>query len=1216
LARLSVRMLGPLQIVLDEEPATGFASDKVRALLAYLAMETGQPHRREKLAGLLWPDWLEPSARANLRRALANLRQVIGDHQATPPYLHISRQTVQFNTASDAWIDVTAFTGLLQARVPSPETVRQWEQAVELYRGDFLEGFSIADSPAFDEWVSLNREWLRRLVTEALHRLAAWHEQAAQYERGLEHAWRQVEMDPCREQAHRQVMRLLALSGQRSAALTQYETCRRLLAEQLDVEPATETTNLYEQIRSGRLQTQAPDPPSLPDHVASLPPFLEEEAPHVEMPTFVAREQELVQLDRFLDLALTGQGRVVFVTGEAGSGKTALVQEFTRRAQEENPELVAVGGNCNAYTGIGDPYLPWREILGLLTGDVQAQWAAGAMTGEHARHLWDTLPLTAQALVEAGPELIGTFVPPDALLERAVAATQQPERAAWLARLRALWEGQARGPTTTSPKQSDLFEQYTRVLHTLARQVPLVLVVDDLQWADLGSISLLFHLGRQLAGSRILLVGTYRPEEVALERDSDRHPLEAVVHELRRRFGDLAVNLDRAGRREFVEAVLDSEPNRLGVPFRQMLYRQTRGHPLSTIELLRGMQERGDLVQDREGRWVEGPALDWETLPARVEAAIAERIGRLAEPLQAALRVASVEGEDFTAEVVARVLDTDRRKMVHHLSNELDRRHRLVRAQAIERLGSRRVSRYRFRHYLFQKYLYDTLDEVERAYLHEDVGNALEELYSVQAGERAAIATPTTAIGHVAVTAATAATAALAVQLAWHFQEAGIPEKAIHYLHQAGERAVQLSAKEEGIEHLTRALELLLALPDSGDEKGRLERAGQELGLQLSLGRAYMTTDRTVTRMAKAYTRARELCHQMGRMSELSGILGQLATTHYVRAEHGRALELAEEAFSLAQQTGDPLLVALGHWRLAYVLFALGEFTEAQAHLEPMLAFYKPQYHHPLVLLSGSDAGASALAYDACCLWLLGYPEQALQKSEEAFALARALDHPFSLVEIVFFAGCLLSSMRRDAQAVKHDAEELTRLASEKLMPTWLGLGARYRGEALAILGQVQEGMAQMREGMAIDQSTGVGVYLSATLGALAEAQARASNAEEGLATLAEALGVVERTDERCWEAELHRLRGQLLLMQGDPAQAAASLHDAERSFGRAIEVARRQQAKSWELRATTSLARLWQAQGRVDEAREALAEIYGWFTEGFDTPDLQAAKALLDELA
>jgi predicted ATPase len=1092
----------------------------------------------------------------------------------------ITRQTVQFNQASDARIDVAAFTDLLQAKAPLLETIRQLERAVELYRGDFLDGFSIADSPAFDEWGLLNREWLRRLVVEALHRLAACHEQVGEYERGLQHAWRQVELDPWREKAHRQLMRLLALSGQRSAALAQYETCRRLLAEELGVEPGEEITGLYEQIRSGKLQALVPYPPSPPDRAAIPSPFLEGEAPSVELPTFVARERELAQLDRFLDLALSGQGRVAFVTGEAGSGKTALVQEFTRRAQQAHTGLIAASGNCNAYTGIGDPYLPWREILGLLTGDVQARWAAGAMTEEHARRLWDTLPLATQVLVEAGPELIGTFIPRAALLERAVASTQRAGRADWLTRLHALGEDQAMGPATPSPQQSDLFEQYTKVLQVLARQVPLMLVVDDLQWADMGSISLLFHLGRQLAGSRILIVGAYRPEEVVIGRDGERHPLESVINEFQRHFGDITVKLDQAERRDFIEALLDSEPNRLGLPFREMLYRQTHGHPLFTIELLRGLQEQGDLVQDPEGHWVEGRALDWDTLPARVEAVIAERIGRLTEPLQDALRVASVEGEVFTAEVVARVRAADEREVVGRLSGELDRRHRLVRAQGILRIDDQRLSHYRFRHILFQRYLYNSLDEVERAHLHEAVGNTLEALYEDQVE----------------------AMAAIAGQLAWHFQEAGIAEKAIHYLHQAGERAVQLSAYHEGITHLTKGLGLLMALPDSP------ERAQQELALQLALGIAWIGPKAYGPEVEKAYTRARELCRQTGKTSQLCRVVGGLSTFYYVRAEHQRARELGEEALSLAQQAEDPLLVALGHWRLGFILFCLGEYTAARTHLKQMIAFYEPQHHDPLVFQCGSDAGLSALAYDACCLWCLGYPERALKQSQEALALARELGHPFSLADVLCYSGCMFNEMRRDAQALKDNAEELMRLSNERV-PAWFGTGTCFRGEAVAMLGKAQEGIAQMREGVAVYQSRGVRCYLSGTLRSLAEAQAKAGHPEEALTTLAEALTLVEQTDERHWKAELYRVKGELLLMQGDETGAEASLH-------KAIEVARCQQAKSWELRATVSLCRLWQGQGRIEEARQMLAEIYGWFTEGFDTLDLKAARAVLGELS
>jgi predicted ATPase len=231
-----------------------------------------------------------------------------------------------------------------------------------------------------------------------------------------------------------------------------------------------------------------------------------------------------------------------------------------------------------------------------------------------------------------------------------------------------------------------------------------------------------------------------------------------------------------------------------------------------------------------------------------------------------------------------------------------------------------------------------------------------------------------------------------------------------------------------------------------------------------------------------------------------------------------------------------------------------------------------------------------------------------LKRSQETLALARELGHPFSLADVLCYAGCMFSEMRRDALALKDHAEELMRLASEKV-PMWSPSGQRYWGGALAMLGQVHEGIAQMREGMAAIQSGGALCCLSETLCYLAKAQAGAGQPEEGLATLTEALAFVEQTDQRHSEAELYRLRAVLQLMQGRDAASEASLH-------KAIQVARRQQARSWELRATTSLARLWQKQGKQETARGALAEIYGWFTEGFDTADLKEAKALLEQLS
>jgi tetratricopeptide (TPR) repeat protein len=312
-----------------------------------------------------------------------------------------------------------------------------------------------------------------------------------------------------------------------------------------------------------------------------------------------------------------------------------------------------------------------------------------------------------------------------------------------------------------------------------------------------------------LAGARILIAGAYRPEEMALDldaqeaREGERHPLEKVLAEFKRRYGDVWLDLaevDAPEGRQLVDGLLDTEPNRLGERFRQTLVERAEGHPLFTVELLRAMQERGDLVQDEAGRWVEGPALDWDLLPARVEGVIAERIERLGEELRQILTVASVEGEDFTAEVVAQVQSLEARALVRRLSGELQREHRLVRARGLQRLGPRRLALYRFQHHLFQKYLYNHLDEAERAYLHEDVGTVLEALYRDQVDE-------------------------VAVQLARHFLEAGVTAKAAYYLGRAGVLAAERYANEEAEGHYRTALELVEGKAERADLLWELGRA-------------------------------------------------------------------------------------------------------------------------------------------------------------------------------------------------------------------------------------------------------------------------------------------------------------------------------------------------------------------------------------------------------
>jgi DNA-binding SARP family transcriptional activator/predicted ATPase len=1165
---LKIYLLGQFKLQANDLPIE-LPSRPAQSLLAYLVLNAGVTHRRETLASLLWPEATETNARSYLRQALWRIRKsLLSGSLSWEDYLQISDISVAFDDHSDYWLDADLLLKTTEA-LPVEEMI----ESIRLYRGELLPGF-------YEEWIVLERDRLQTAFQQKMNLLLERLIQAEQWDQALNWGEQWIRLGYSPEPAFRALMKAHAGLGDQAMVSATYQRCVESLNRELSLEPSPETQRLYEQLLRGKPHRFV----SPPTHVEDLPPsFLDEgEAQQIEKPVFVARQRELAQLDGLLDLVQTGQGRVVFVTGEAGSGKTALIQEFTYRAQDTHPDLIVASGNCNAHTGIGDPYLPFREVLELLTGDVEARWAAGAITQEHAIRLWNTLPLTAQALVEVGPDLIDTFVPGKALFERAITST--PGRVDWLTRLDEIIDLKAGVPFNQSLKQSDFFEQYTRVLQTLANKVALVVVLDDLQWADLGSINLLFHLGRQLAGHRILIMGVYRPEEVAIGRDGERHPLEPVVSELQREFGDVMVDMDQAESQEFLDALLDSEPNQLRSPFRQMIYQQTHGQPLFTIELLRGMQERGELIQDQEGRWIEGAALDWDTLPARVEAVVAERIARLDPPLRAALRVASVEGEVFTAEVVSQIQAIDDREILVYLSRELDRRHRLVHAQSILRMDGQLLSSYRFQHSLFQRYLYSSLDEVERVHLHEQVGNALEELYGVQ--EQRTFG------------------ADIATQLARHFQEARIPDKAIQYLYQAGERAVQLSAYQDGLVHLTKGVELLTSLPETP------ARAQQELDLHITLGKAWSGTKGYGLEVKQAYTRARELCQQLGETSQLSRVLGELAVFYYVQAEHQKALELAEEALSLAQEAGDPLLIAISHWYLGYINFAHGEYLTAREHLSKMLSFYEPHKHHyPLVSLRGSDAGMSALAYDACCLWCLGYLDQALNRSREVLAYAREFDHLFSLVDVLCYAGCMLHAMRRDGQALKRDSLELMRLSHDAGFAGWIETGTAYYGESLVFIGRVSEGLHEIRENIAANESLGGWLYLPGALRALAEAQSEAGQPEAALATLAEALEVVDRTSEHHWEAELHRQRAEVMLLLG--------VEDgAEASYQTAIEIACQQSARSWELRAAIGLARLLLKQGKSEGACQVLQPVYDWFTEGFETQDLKEAKALLQEIS
>jgi tetratricopeptide (TPR) repeat protein len=498
---------------------------------------------------------------------------------------------------------------------------------------------------------------------------------------------------------------------------------------------------------------------------------------------------------------------------------------------------------------------------------------------------------------------------------------------------------------------------------------------------------------------------------------------------------------------------------------------------------------------------------------------------------------------------------------------------------------------YIFKHALTQEVAYGTVLQERRKALHEQTAQAMEDLYRQHLDEHCS-------------------------ELAHHYSRSGNTQKAVDYLQRAGHQAAQRSAHAEAIRYLTSALELLLSFPDT------TERAQQELSLQTTLGPLFQATQGFATADAEeAYTRARELCQRVDEPLQLFSVLFGLGNVYLGRGKYKTALDLAEQLLTLAQKVQDPARLIGAHYMLGYILYPLGEYVSAKEHLEQGVSLYSPRHPNTLTALYGFDPGVACLIELGESLWLLGSPDQALRKIHEALKLARELSHPLSLAWALCDSS-MQHQLRREGQLAQEYAESAVSLADEQGIPLWSAWGTGYRGWALAEQGRTDEGIAQLLQSRAALQVMEIGFSQSHLLALLAEAYGKGGQTDAGLQIIAEALDGIQRTGEHHYEPELYRLRGELSLQSRqvkasqDKSGVRSPGSEAEECFVKAIEVARRQSAKSLELRAVMSLSRLWQQQGKKKEAHEILAEIYGWFTEGFDTKDLQEAKTLLEELS
>jgi tetratricopeptide (TPR) repeat protein len=724
--------------------------------------------------------------------------------------------------------------------------------------------------------------------------------------------------------------------------------------------------------------------------------------------------------------------------------------------------------------------------------------------------------------------------------------------------------------------QERMKRELAAFLQAVSEPRPLVIFFDDLHWADVSTIDLLSFLAGKFDALRVLIVTTYRPSDMLLAK----HPFLQIKPDLQARGLCRELLLEFLTEAEIADYLtLELPRNRFPAEFPKLIHAKTEGSPLFMADLVRYLRDRGVIAQT-SGSWMLAQTLpDIEReLPESVRGMIERKIGQLSEEDRKLLTAASVQGYEFDSAVVAQVLKLDADEVEERLE-KLERVFAFVKLTSEAEFPNRTLTlKYRFVHVLYQNALYASLRATRKATLSREVARTMEGFY----GEQRANA---------------------ANELAALYEAGREYARAAEYYRLAAEHDTRVAAYQEAVALARRGLGLLKSEPVTTG------RTRQELALQITLSVPLGACRGLASEESRElFARARELAQQLGDPPELLTIMYGQWRSYLIGGDNNKALELGEEFLALARAKA-PAAMIRAHQIMASVCKYRGEFTSACAHTKELLAIWNRQPRDgEAVVRAAENPAMIGLFIGAWSLWNLGYPEQALQQSREALALARQDASPYGLALATFMAAELHIS-RRETQRVREMAEDCLAICKEHGFPQWLANGYICRGWALVEAGQGAAGVAEMREGITAMHATEADLQRSRYLALFGEACGATGQFAEGLSLLAEALAFAEQSGERFFEAEIYRLRGELLL------QSEAPQAEVEECFHQAIKVAQRQQAKSPELRAVMSLARLWQKQGKREEARQRLAEIYGWFTEGFDTADLQEAKALLEEL-
>jgi DNA-binding winged helix-turn-helix (wHTH) protein/predicted ATPase len=849
----------------------------------------------------------------------------------------------------------------------------------------------------------------------------------------------------------------------------------------------------------------------------------------------VGRTKEAGQLRDAFESATAGRGLLVCVTGEAGIGKTTLVENFLADLSATGQSHLVGQGRSSERLAGAEAYMPILEAFeSVLRAD------EGRRT---ARLMKRVAPLWHAQIALGAPS------------KSAVDSTTQL------------------APTS----QERLKREVVAFLREASVRQPIILFLDDVQWADLSTVDLLGYVAAHLDSLAVLIVAAYRPSELL----PAKHPFSTLQLDLQTRGLCSEMPVELLSRDE-IESYLDLEfPDHVLPPtFSEVIHSKTEGNALFMVDVVRYLRTQG-LIASEGGHWrlVQEISAIERGIPQSVRSMIQRKIEQLEEADRDLLVTAAVQGYEFESAVVAGALDRNAVDVEERL-NALDRLYGFVRAMGELELPNRGVTvRYQFVHVLYQNAFYDLLGPTRRSRLSTAVAEAI---LSFQDGQ----------IGPVAS------------RLAILFDSAQDAWRASGYYLLAIQNATRVFAHDEVIALAQKGLDSLRTTPETH------ERTERELQLQVALAFSVSYTRGFAAEVtAREMARTLEICSRLGDSPQLFAVWYAMFIYYLISSDLDKAQEMGERLLALAEATHDPILLLGAHTQVGTLLHMKGAFVQAHDHLERAVALHDPLQIMSYVAIYRTDPGLVARSQSISNLYLLGYLDQAYTRMQETLSLARqGSDRGAAGVPLAFAA--FFYQFVGQAEEVLRVADECLELSRDHAIPQQQAWVSCIRGWAIAEKGQVVDGIAEIRASLALLHAAGAVHAWPFFLAVLAEAAARGGRTEEGLAAVAEGLEVAEKQGEHLYDAELYRLKGELLLTE-DVSNASK----AEACFCQAIDIARQQAAKSLELRAAISLSRLWLKKGRQGDVRELLSAIYGWFTEGFDMPDLKAAAALLEQV-